>query len=239
MADILRGKAQVSAYGPVLKRLHNVAIFKIFGLMWAKQCAVYNRMKMTNTASIRTWAAAWLLLALPLMGWSKEMTAFDLMKEGNRYVGEQARDKIVQVRSEKSIGTVTPTIWFVVFYDTTASLKATEVKFGAGKMLDVKRPFRLLEPTHGGDLPMDRAKLKVDSDEAISTALKEPLLDKLTITATALKLDRQRDGTVAWRVRLWAAKLRNPSKDADIGDVYINAEDGKVFRTDLHINRVD
>ena len=196
---------------------------------------------MRNTASIRNSVAALLLLALPLVASAatKELTAFDLIKEGNRYVGEHVRDKVVQVRSEKSIGGLTPTIWYVVYYDTTASLKAMEVKFGAGKMLDVKRPMRLLEPTHGGDLPLDRANLKVNSDAAIATALKEPLLEKLTITATSLKLDRQRDGTVVWRVRIWAAKLRNPNKDVDIGDVYINAEDGKVTRTDVHINRVD
>jgi hypothetical protein len=52
-------------------------------------------------------------------------TAFDLIKEGNRYVGEPAKDKIVQIRSEKSIGSITPNIWYVVFYDPTATLKAT------------------------------------------------------------------------------------------------------------------
>ena len=198
-------------------------------------------MNMRNTATIRNSAVALLFLTLPLAASAatKELTAFELIKEGNRYVGEHVRDKVVQIRSEKSVGGLTPTIWYVVYYDTTASLKAMEVKFGAGKMLDVKRPFRLLEPAHGGDLPMDRAKLKVDSNTAIATALKEPLLEKLTITATSLKCDRQRDGTIVWRVRLWASKLRNPNKDVDIGDVYINAEDGKVTRTDVHINRVD
>jgi hypothetical protein len=195
-------------------------------------------MKMRNTASIRNIAA--LLLALPLVASAaKELTAFDLIKEGNRYVGEHVRDKVVQVRSEKSVGGLTPTIWYVVFYDTTASLKAMEVKFGAGKMLDVKRPFRLLEPTQGGDVPMDRTKLKINSDAAVAVALKEPLLEKLTITATALKLGRQRDGSLAWRVRVWAAKLRNPNKDVEIGDVFVNAEDGKIIRNDLHIRRVD
>lgn len=194
---------------------------------------------MTNTASIRNRIAALVVFALPFVASAKEMTAFELIKEGNRYVGEHVKDKVVQVRSEKSIGGLTPTIWYVVYYDTTASLKAMEVKFGAGKMLDVKRPMRLLEPVTRTDLPLDRAKLKINSDQAITTALKEPLLEKLTITATALKLDRQRDGTTAWRVRVWAAKLRNPNKDADIGDIYVNAEDGKVIRNDLHINRVD
>jgi hypothetical protein len=176
-----------------------------------------------------------------------EPTAFALIQEGNRYVGEQAKDKIVQIRSEKSIATLTPNIWYVVFYDTTASLKAVEVKFGAGKMLTVKRPMRLLEPVTGGDLPLDRSKLKIDSPEAIKMALKEPLLQNLKITATQLKLDRMGEGVMGqggigqgvWKVRLWAAKLRNPSRDADIGEIWVSALDGQVVKNDLHINRVD
>jgi hypothetical protein len=178
---------------------------------------------------------------------ASEPTAFELIKEGNRYVGEQAKDKVVQLRSEKSVGTLNPNIWFVVFYDTTATLKAVEVKFGAGQMLTVKRPMRLLEPVTGGDLPLDREKLKIDSPEAIKIALKEPLLQNLKITATQLKLDRVGEGVLGqggpgqgvWKVRLWAAKLRNPNHDVDIGEVWTSATDGQVVKTDLHINRVD
>ncbi|HTL17277.1 MAG TPA: hypothetical protein VL793_08570, partial [Patescibacteria group bacterium] len=46
--------------------------------------------------------------------YADEPTAFELIKEGNRYVGEQAKDRIVQIRSEKSVGTMTPNIWYVV-----------------------------------------------------------------------------------------------------------------------------
>jgi len=176
-----------------------------------------------------------------------EATAFELIKEANRYVGEQAKDKVVQVRSEKSIGSLTPNIWFVVLYDPTATMKAQEVKFGAGKMLEVKRPFRLFEPAYGGDKQMDRDKLKVDSDAAIKTAMEEPLLKNLKILATQLKLEQSNDtalgsgntGQGIWKVKLWAAKLRDPSRDADIGEVWVSALDGKVLKTDLHINRVD
>jgi hypothetical protein len=193
---------------------------------------------------------SWALLAASLTASTArgaEATAYDLIKEGNRYVGEQAKDRIVQIRSEKSIGTLTPNIWYVVFYDPTASLKAVEVKFGAGKMLTVKRPMRLLEPVTGGDLPLDREKLKIDSPEAIKVALKEPLLEKLKITATMLKLDRVGEGVLGqggsgqgvWKVRLWAAKLRNPEHDADIGEVWVAALDGQVVKNDLHIDRVD
>jgi hypothetical protein len=175
-----------------------------------------------------------------------EPTAFELIKEGNRYIGEQSKDKVVQIRSEKSVASKVPNVWFVVFYDPTATLKATEVKFGAGKMLSVKRPMRLLEIA-GSDLPLDRDKLKIDSDAAIKTALSEPLLNNIEVTATQLKLERVSQGVLgvdstgeaAWKLRLWAAKIRNPRRDANIGEVWVSAADGKVIKTDLHLNRLD
>ena len=192
-------------------------------------------------------AATALSLGVCIAARAAEPTAFELVKEANRYVGEQAKDRVVQVRSEKSIGTLTPNIWYVVLFDPTATMKAQEVKFGAGKMLEVKRPFRLLEPAFGGDKQMDKEKLKVDSDAAIKTAMEEPLLKNLKITATQLKLEQSNDSALGtgntgqgiWKVRLWAAKLRDPSRDADIGEVWVSALDGKVVKTDLHINRVD
>jgi hypothetical protein len=200
----------------------------------------------------RLWKRIFLgfVLALSIAGVTaraNEPTAFDLIKEGNRYVGEQAKDRVVQIRSEKSVGSLTPNIWYVVYYDPTASLKAVEVKFGAGKMLTVKRPMRLLEPVTGGDLPLDRDKMKIDSPEAIKIALKEPLLQNLKITATQLKLERMGEGVLGqggpgqgmWKVRLWAGKLRNPNKDADIGELWVSTTDGQVVKNDLHINRVD
>jgi hypothetical protein len=195
----------------------------------------------------KLFAAVLTALTISLAARAAEPTAFDLIKEGNRYVGEQAKDRIVQIRSEKSVGTLTPNIWYVVFYDPTASLKAVEVKFGAGKMLTVKRPWRLLEPVNGGDLPLDRQKLRIDSPEAIQIALKEPLLQNLKITATQLKLDRVGEGVLGqggpgqgvWKVRLFAAKLRNPQRDADIGEIWLSATDGQVVKNDLHINHVD
>ncbi len=202
---------------------------------------------MNYNAPMKTWKALIIVAGLlNLQALAGEPTAFDLIKEGNRFVGEQSKDKIVQIRSDKSVGSLTPSIWYLVYYDPTATLKAVEVKFGAGQMQAVKRPMRLLEPVTGGDTPLDRSKLKIDSDEAAKIALKEPLLKNLKVTATQLKLERVREGVLAegqgqavWKVKLWAAKLRNPNRDADIGEVWVSAFDGKVVKNDLKINRVD
>ncbi len=174
---------------------------------------------------------------------ASELTAFQLIKEGNRHLGEEARDRVVQIRSEKSVGSLTPNIWYVVYYDPDATAKAAEVKFGAGKKLSVKRPARIIELGSGAHRELNRDKMKVDSDKAIEIAKKEPLLNNLTLTNTQLWLERDlwsadKDLPV-WKVRLWAAKIRKPTESADIGDIYVSAEDGKVLRSDLHIDRLD
>jgi hypothetical protein len=188
------------------------------------------------------------LLALTLCGLSRlavagEPTAFMLAKEADEYVSKEAKGKIVQIRSEKSVSSMTPNIWYVVFYDTDATFNATEVKFEAGKKSSVKRPLRMLEFVKS-DKVFDKAKLKIDSDVAIKTATAEPLLKDLNLKATQLWLDSNLKADLSvtgpvWRVRLWAAKLKKPNDTADIGEVFISAEDGKVVKTDFHINRVD
>jgi hypothetical protein len=193
---------------------------------------------MKNNLQRKLLAIAVIALGLGLSARAGELTAYQLIKEGNRYVGEEAKDQVVQIRSDKSIGSMTPTVWYIVYYDPDASLKATEVKFGAGKKMDVKRPFRLLEPMTGADKKLDRKKMNVDSDKAIGIATRDPLLENLKLKASQLWLERGDDGPV-WRVRLWAAKLKDPNDDADIGEVVLSADDGKVVRRDLHIDRVD
>jgi hypothetical protein len=167
----------------------------------------------------------------------KEPTAFQLMKEGNRYVGEQAKDRIVQIRSEKSIGSLTPKVWYVVYYDPTATFKAVEVKFAAGKMIDVKRPFRLIEQIGSASKEMDKDKLKIDSDAAIEKALKEPILENVKVKSVEAKLENGSSGPV-WIIRLWAEKL-NGRDTTDIGKFILTADDAKVIETDIHLNRLD
>jgi len=167
-----------------------------------------------------------------------EPTAFDLIKEGNRYVSEDAKDKVVTIRSEKSVGTLIPNIWYVVYYDPDATFKATEVKFGAGKKMSVKRPMRMLEPVTGENKKLDSKKFKTDSDDALNVAKKEPLLANLNLKSTQFWLERV-DEEPAWKIRLWATKVSNSNKIVDIGDVYVSTAEGKVVKLDLHPERAD
>jgi len=178
------------------------------------------------------------MLAAAGVALAAEPTAFALVKAGNRYVGEQSKDKVVQIRSERSAGTLTPNIWYVVYYDPDATLKAVEVKFGAGQKMDVSRPFRLLEPITGADKVLDPSRLKVDSDKALETARSQPLLGNLTLVASQFWLQHG-DAGPRWKIKLWAAKPNSPGHDADVGDVYISTADGSVVRADLHPGSVN
>ena len=173
-----------------------------------------------------------------------EPTAFELIKEGNRSIGEQSKDKVLGIHSEKSVASLTPNVWYVTYFDPDAPLKRVEVKFGAGQQLGVKRESHPPLPGGGGggvgslDKVLDIKKLKVDSDKAIKTATAEPLLAKLTIKATQLWLEYT-GAAPMWKVRIWAAKLRRPDATANLGEIFISAESGEVVKRDLHIDRVD
>jgi hypothetical protein len=181
------------------------------------------------------------LLVSVIAGKADEPTAFDLIKEANRHVGEDAKDKVTQIRSEKSVGSLVPNIWYVVFYDPDATAKATEVKFAAGKKVTVKRPARVLEFGSGTYKAIDRSRMKIDSNKAIEVAIKDPLLANLTLTNTQLWLDRagRDDNSGVWKIRLWAQKVRRPTETVDIGDLFISADDGRVIKNDLKIHRAD
>lgn len=190
---------------------------------------------------VRMGAVALAVGALVSAAGARDLTAFDLIKEANRHVGEDCRDRVVQVRSEKSIGTLVPQTWYVVLYDPDAASKGVEVKFEAGRKVAVRRPARVFRSIVGTYRELPRAKLKVDSDKALEIALAEPILKNIKVKATSLKLDRRHsdDPMPVWKVELWAAKLDNPNQNVSLGEVMVGAEDGKVLEHDLKIKRVD
>lgn len=172
-------------------------------------------------------------------------TALELIKDGNRYVGEQSKDKVVQILSEKSVANLTPRIWTIVYFDPTATFKSVQVRFEAGTMKDVKRPFRVLQLGTGEHKTMDMSKVKIDSDNALSIAKKEPILEGLELRGSQMWLSAGNsrvsdlyDGPV-WKVKFFAAKVSNKNATADVGDIYIAADTGKVVKDDFHINSAE
>ena len=167
-----------------------------------------------------------------------DLTAYQLAAKGDKYIGTQSKDKIVQIRSDRSVGSLTPSVWYVVYYDPDAMLKAVQVKFGGGQMLEVSHPLRLIEPVTGDDRVLDHEKLKIDSNQALQTATAQPILKNLVLHSAQFWLQAGDLGP-EWKIELWAAKIHDPSQDADIGAIYISAADGSIVKNDLHPENVN
>jgi len=168
---------------------------------------------------------------------SSSPSAFHLIKEGNRYVSEQSHDKVVQIRSERSKGTLTPSIWYVVYFDESADLKATEVKFGNGRMLDVQRPLRLLSTTARPPEALPKDKLKIDSDQALKIAGKQSALEGVTLKSSEMRLEKNRSGEPVWRIGLWGSNPAFPDHETPLGEITVDAANGKVIENNLKAPR--
>lgn len=189
-----------------------------------------------NTKTKTSIIAGFMLAATgPLM--ARDVPAFELIKAGDPFVGVQSKDKVVQIRSEKSIATMTPDVWHVDYYDPNSGPKCVEVTFSAGQETEISHPRHPFQKFHEMDI-LDQTKLKVDSDAALRTAIAHPLLKHLTLKASQITLDRSDIGPV-WMVRIWAAKLNNPDKQVDIGVLTLSAADGSIVKNELRPDRVD
>jgi hypothetical protein len=164
-------------------------------------------------------------------------TALNLAYQGDNYVGIQSKDRIVRITSDKSMGTLAPTVWHVVFYDPNSPFRTVEVKFGSGQEMDVSHPvLRPFEPAARESEVLDRARLKIDSDGALNIAAGQPALKSLTLRASKLTLTYS-DGGPIWKVQLWAAKP--DGNDADVGTVIMSAIDGTVTKAGLHPGKAE
>jgi hypothetical protein len=164
---------------------------------------------------------------------SADPTALDLVKKGDDYVGVQSKDKVVQIYSEKSVASLTPNLWHVLYYDPDVFFKTTEVKFGAGQEMGISHPMHVFKLPATPDQIINMSMLKVDSDRALEIASSQPLLKGLTLRFSTLTLVKV-DGVPTWKVELWAAKVNDATKDASVGTVSISAVDRSVLNIDLH-----
>lgn len=162
-----------------------------------------------------------------------EPTALDLVKRGDDYVGMQSRDKVVQIYSDRSVASLEPNIWHVVYYDPTVFTKTVEVKFEAGQETSVTHPMHPFQLPAKPSQVLDLSKVTVDSDHAVDIAASQPLLKGLKLRYSKVTLQKGENGP-EWKVELWSAKVSDPTKDANVGTVRISAVDGSVVQSDLH-----
>jgi hypothetical protein len=180
-----------------------------------------------NTRHLFSVALLSLALAAPPGAMaSTNRTAFALVRQANKLVAASTQDKVVEIHSDKSTGQLAPDTWYVTYYDSTAPLKATEVKFINGRESKVSRPNHW-RSWFSGTRPLDWSKVKIDSDRALAIALAQPDVKNLDLQASQFWLERTSSGST-WRIRLW------PAWPAATTDVLISTKNGLVLKTENH-----
>lgn len=164
-------------------------------------------------------------------------TALSLVKNGDDYVGTLCKDRILEAYSDKSVATMEPNVWHVVYYDPSVFSRSVDVKFGAGQEMEVSHPMRpFMIPAKARDV-LDPRGLKVDSDRALQIATSQPILNGLTLRSSKMTLSNSDDGAI-WKVELYAAKVGDPTREVSIGYVTMTADDGTIVKADLHPSSV-
>jgi hypothetical protein len=165
-------------------------------------------------------------------------TALSLIKNGDDYVGFPCRDKVLEVYSDKSVASMEPNVWHVIYYDPTVFSRSVEVKFGAGQEMEVSHPMRpFMLPARTRDV-LDANKLRVDSDRALRIATSQPILNGITLRSSKMTLQSSDDGAI-WKVELYAAKVGDPTREVCVGYVTMTADDGTIVKADLHPSSID
>ena len=167
-------------------------------------------------------------------------TAFLALKEGDRFLNNRSRGKVVRIVSTKSEDGVAPTNWSVLYFDSLARQKLVEVQFHGHEMIKVHEPGEVL----GGlfattPRPLDNAKLAINSDDAFRVLRRQPDIDKLPAQFTEMKLiSGDRDEPV-WKIQLSSVKRHDSTKSVQIGELVLAASDGRILSSTLKPSRAD
>jgi serine/threonine protein kinase len=165
---------------------------------------------------------------------SKNFTALQLVQLGNHYVGENARDQVIAIISDKSIGDFTPKSWRVIYRNPQAAFNATEVQFTDDKMTRVREPNRFLQIfSPGSNKTFDFSKVKLDSDDALKIVMALPEVRAASVIAAQMELERGYGGLPVWTVNLFGESDSKLADEKNLGTIQLLAESGKILKNTL------
>jgi hypothetical protein len=178
-------------------------------------------------------AAPFLKVELPTQMEKINHTAFNLAKQGTRYLpkSSQGEGKVVRIVSENHEQGLEPSNWRVVYFDESAKTKTIEVYFSDGEMTRVSEPQRFLGLfSRSARKPMEQTLLKIDSDEALAIALRRTGLNEATVERSEFKLETGKDGLPVWKITFWG---RVQKRVTNMGQITILAHDGTVVQNKI------
>jgi hypothetical protein len=178
-------------------------------------------------------------------------TAKQAVDVAKKRMAPASQDLVLRVEGVRSDAEQRPREWRVTFYDDSRVNNALTVKVEDGQDTKAETVLRMFED--GTWRHFDRnftgfsrneainlSRWKIDSDEAVSKALKQPRISEVQITEVRLVLRKLSDGDVppVWRVHLRARSKSNPSRETAIGYIDLSAESGEVLRNETRVGKL-
>jgi hypothetical protein len=178
-------------------------------------------------------------------------TARQAVDIAKRRMSPASQDKVLRIEGRRSDADLRVREWVITFYDETRVNNALAVRVEDGQDTATKVQLRMFED--GTFDHFDRnftgfsnkevinlSRWKIDSDEAVARALKQPRLSEVQITEVRLILSKLSDGEVppVWRVHLRARSKSNPGRDTSIGYIDLSAETGEVLRNETRLGKL-
>jgi hypothetical protein len=194
---------------------------------------------------------AWIVFASLARAAVSIPTARQAVDIAKSRVPPSSQDLVLRIEGVRSDAELRPREWRVTFYDDSRVNNALTVKVEDGRDTKVETVLRMFED--GTWRHFDRnftgfsrneainlSRWKIDSDEAVSRALKQRRISEVQVTEVRLWLRKLSDGDVppVWRVHLRARSKTHPSREASIGYIDLSAESGEVLRNETRVGKL-
>jgi hypothetical protein len=151
----------------------------------------------------------------------KTMTAFEVLKEARRQLGNRSGKDVLSMESEN--GKLRPRYWWITFYDESLFLKKRVIQMIGPEMIQNIEPGN---PFDGGNKKyvIDPESLKYDSDKCITFLERMAKDNGIPLHSINVRLEKPHPGETS---PIWFFEFFN-SKNEKLGKVSISASTGKV-----------
>ena len=169
-----------------------------------------------------------------------QATALAVIKIGNQHVRDQAKDRVIEIRSRKERGNIPPAEWDILYDDRKEfglTRFAADVHIRNGQYEGTGQQGISGPAGIGVRKPMPLERVKIDSDRALEIT-RTSLGSDVPLIMGDFCLHAGQGDLPTWTIKLWASKPRDPRALVDLGSIEISAEDGSILKNALRSNRV-
>lgn len=163
----------------------------------------------------------------------KDFTALQFVQLGDHYVTQNARDQVIAMISDKTVGDLVPKNWRILYHNEKATFNTTEIDFANNAMTRIHEPNRFFQMFSGANKPIDLSQVALDSDDALKIVMNVPEVRAASVIAVQMQLNRGYGGMPVWTVNLFGQSDSEIADDKNLGTIQLLADSGKILKNTL------